>query len=472
MAATSPWDPVPEARAALERLRAHVRGTVIEPTDHRYEQARAVWNGMIDRRPRAIVQVASVEDIAPVIAAARETGLPLAVRGGGHSIAGLGTVDDGIVLDLGELTAVEVDAEQRLVTIEPGATAADVDAATSAHGLAVPLGVVSTPGVSGMALGGGVGWLVRRAGLTADALVRAELVLASGQHVTADQDSHADLLWGLRGGGGNFGVGSSFTFRAVTMPRQVQGATLFYRRAQWRRALAAFSRWAATLPDEMSAIATFAALPASFGRGDQPWLMLRIVHLGEDPREGSAWLERLRRAAAPDEEEVGVVAWPSWQSATDEMFPAGSRAFWSNLAFSRTDEDALDTIVTFASRISRVGSGIDIHLLGGEFARVPEAATAFPNRSAPYWMNIFGFWDRAEEDRPRTDFAQSAHEVMRFLSEHGEYVNFLGSEHSRPITELSRRIYGEEKYQHLQRLKQRYDPHNLFRVNYNVSPER
>lgn len=471
MAAMSSWDPIPEAKPALDRLRGLVRGALIEPTDARYEQARAVWNGMIDRRPRAIVQAASTDDIAPVIAAARETGLPLAMRGGGHSIAGLGTVDDGIVLDLGALRSVEVDAGRRLVTVAPGARAADVDAATSAHGLAVPLAAVSLPGVAGMALGGGVGWLVRRAGLTLDALVQAEVVLASGAHVVADQDHHADLLWGLRGGGGNFGVVSSFTFRAVTMPRQVLGAMLFYRRSHWRRALAAFARWSSSLPDEMAPIATIVSPPASFGKGEETWLMLRCAYLGDDPAEGDAQLERLRRAAPPDEEEVGVAPWPSWQSALDEVFPAGSRAFWSNVAFSRTDEDALDEIVTFASRLSRPGTGIDIHRLGGAFARVPEAATAFPNRSARFWMNIYGFWDRAEEDRLRTDFAQSAHQVMRLFSEDGEYVNFLGSDHSRPMTELSRRIYGDEKYRRLQRLKQLYDPENLFRVNYNVSPD-
>lgn len=471
MADAEAWDPVPEARPALERLRASIRGTLIEPTDPGYERARAVWNGMIDRRPRAVVLAAATSDIAPVLAAARETGLPLAVRGAGHSIAGFGTVDDGIVLDLGALRSVAVEASSQRVTVAPGASAGDVDRATSASGLAVPLAAVSPAGVAGMALGGGLGWLARSAGLTSDALVRAEVVLASGEQVVVDREQHEDLFWGLRGGGGNFGVVSSFTFRAVAMPRTVLGATLLYRRPHWRRALAAFGRWSLALPDETAAMASFMVLPASAGRGEEPWLMVRSVHLGPDPADGLAQLERLRRAVAPDHEEVGPVDWPRWQSARDEVFPTGSRVFWSNVGFSRTDEDALDLIIAFASQISRRGTGIDIHRLGGAFSRVPAAATAFPNRTARFWMNIFGVWDRAEEDRGRTEFAQRAQEVMRRFSEDGEYVNFQSIEQARPITELSRRIYGEENYRRLQKLKQRYDPSNLFRGNYNVSPE-
>lgn len=471
MAMTAPRDPAPDARPALERLRARLEGTLLEPGEPGYDAARAVWNGMIDRFPRAIVRAGSVADIAPTVEAARETGLRLAVRGGGHNMAGHGTVDDGIVLDLGGLTSVEVDPSTSLVTVAPGARGADVDAATSVHGLAVPLGAVSLPGVAGLTLGGGVGWLTRPAGLALDRLVRAVVVTADGRRLEASAEQNPELFWGLRGGGGNFGVVSSFTFRAVPIPPEVLGATFCYRPEHWRRALTAFERWSRQLPDELASILTLTVLPERLGKGDAPWLLIRCAYVGDDHRRGQRILDRLRRAAPPDDEEVGPVAWPRWQSAQDDTFPAGARGFWHNVAFSEMDEDAIDQIVTYAGGLTRRGTGIDIHHLGGVFARVPEEATAFPNRSPRFWMSIYGFWRDPADDASHLAFARRSQGAMRFLSQRGEYVNFLGPEDSGPITDFTRRVYGAQKYAQLVRVKQRYDPENLFRQNHNVGPE-
>lgn len=461
---------VPEARPALLRLRDRLEGDFIEPGDEAYEQARAVWNGMIDKYPLAIVRAASVADVAPVLETARETGLPLAVRGGGHSIAGLGTIDDGIVLDLGGLREVTVDPEHRLVTAGPGARAADVDAATAPHRLAVPLGTVSTPGIAGMTLGGGVGWLVRRAGLALDRLVSAEVITAAGTHLTASTSENPDLFWGLRGGGGNFGVVTSFTYRAVPLPETVLGATLFYQPARWRRALAAFERWSRGLPDTLTTILTVMVMPEDLGMGDEAWLMIRCAYVGDDVRAGNLLLDRLRRAAPPDDQTSGPISWPQWQSAMDGLYPDGARGFWRNASFSRMDEDALDALTAIASAIPGRGTAVDIHHLGGAFARVPEDSTAFPTRSSRFWMAINGFWQDAEEDARLTAFAEQAQAVMDQLSEHGEYVNFRAREFAHPLPDYSRRIYGEETYRRLQRVKQHYDPGNLFRGNYNVAP--
>ncbi|WP_425548382.1 FAD-binding oxidoreductase [Brachybacterium paraconglomeratum] len=462
--------PVPEARPALLRLRDRIDGTFLEAGDEAYDEARAVWNGMIDRYPLAIVRAASVADVVPALEAARETGLPLAVRGGGHSIAGLGTVDDGIVLDLGALRAVHVDPETRLVTVEPGARTGDVDAATAPHHLAVPLGTVSTPGIAGMTLGGGVGWLARRAGLTLDRLERAEVITAAGEQLTASATENPDLFWGLRGGGGNFGVVTSFTFRAVRLPDPMLGVTLFYQPARWRRALAAFERWSRGLPDTLTTILTMMVMPEHLGMGDEAWLMIRCAYVGDDVKAGNLLLDRLRRAAPPDDQTSGVIDWPRWQSAMDDLFPTGSRGFWRNVAFSRMDEDALDALTSIAAAIPGRGTAVDIHHLGGAFARVPEESTAFPNRTARFWMTIYGFWQEEGEDAPLTAFAERARAVMEQLSEHGEYVNFRAREHTHPVADISRHIYGEETYRQLQRVKQRYDPGNLFRGNYNVAP--
>lgn len=461
--------PVPEARAALERLREAVEGNCLEPGDGDYETARKVWNGMIDRYPLVIVRAASVADVAPVLEAARVTGLPLAVRGGGHNIAGLGTVDDGIVLDLGGLRDVHVDPQTQRVRVAPGARAADVDAATAPYRLAVPLGTVSRPGIAGQTLGGGVGWLIRRAGLALDRLVSAEVITADGQQLVASATEHPDLFWGLRGGGGNFGVVTAFTFEAVQLPDPVLGVSLYYRRPYWRRALAAFELWSRNLPDELTTIVTFMPAPEAAGT-DETWLIIRGVYVGENEQQGQALLDRLRRAAPPDEQTVGPIDWVRWQSAVDDLYPDGSRGFWRNIAFSSMDEDALDTILGIAEAIPGRGTGVDIHHLGGAFARVPEEATAFPNRTARFWMTIYGFWQGQEEDDRLTAYAQQARAAMRQLGEHGEYVNFRAREYTRPITDFTRAIYGQEKYRRLQGIKQRYDPGNLFRENYNVAP--
>lgn len=470
MATTTGGFPIPEAAPALRRLRGQVRGQVLEPGMQGYDEAREVWNRLIDRYPLMIVRAESEADIPPVLEAARETGLPLAVRGAGHSNAGLGTVDDGIVLDLGALREVSVDPATRRVTAGPGARAGDVDAATAPHRLAVPLGAVSTPGIAGMTLGGGVGWLVRSAGLALDRLVRAEVITANGRRLAASASEHPDLLWGLRGGGGNFGVVTSFTYKAVPLPDPVLGATLFYRPAAWRRTLAAFERWSRDLPAPLTSILTVMVMPAEHGMGEEPWLLVRCAWVGEDEARGRALLERLVRAAPPERSEIGPVSWTQWQSAADALFPDDARGFWRNTAFSRMDEDALDTITAVAAALPGRGTSVDIHHLGGAFSRVPARSTAFPHRTARFWMTLNGYWREPGEDAAFTEFAERAEGAMTRLGERGEYVNFRAREYTGPLSELTRRVCGEETYRRLQQVKRRYDPGNLFRVNYNVAP--
>lgn len=250
-----------EADRALQELSQHLSGILIWPEDPLYDEARAVWNGMIDLYPRAIVRAGSIDDIDRVLAATRHTGLLLAVRGGGHNIAGHGTVEDGLVLDLGGLREVEVDNQRQLVRVEPGATLADVDRATTPYGLAVPMGVVSSTGVAGLALGGGVGWLTRPDGLTADNLESAEVITADGTHLHASAHENPDLFWALRGGGGNFGVVSSFTFRAHQLPSPLLDGNLIYRQEHWRTALSAFAQWTEDLPEQMNSIVSILRLP-------------------------------------------------------------------------------------------------------------------------------------------------------------------------------------------------------------------
>jgi FAD/FMN-containing dehydrogenase len=454
----------------LQELRQHLTGTLLLPTDPLYDEARRVWNGMIDLHPRAVVRAGSVHDIDAVLAAARRIGLPLAVRGGGHSVAGHGTVDDGLVLDLGGLRGVVVDETNQLVRVEAGATLADVDRATEPHSLAVPLGVISQTGVAGLTLGGGVGWLTRSHGLSLDNLDSADVVTATGEHLHASPDENPELFWGLRGGGGNFGVVSSFTFRAHRLPRPLLVGNLIYRQQNWRAALGAFARWTEDLPDEMNAIVSILRLPPEFEVGDDPVLVVGFSWVSPDHDAGTALIERLRTDAPPDLEEVGPMAWTEWQSSMDTLFPKGSRGYWKNAAFSRLDDEVIDALLGFASEVTWYGTGIDIHHMEGAFGRVPESATAFPNRSSRYWLNVYGFWHDPAEDARLTAFARRAHADMEPFADTGQYVNFLGAEHGPVTPEAARLAYGPDSYQRLAELKKRYDPDNIFRLNHNIVP--
>ena len=470
MATVHQKSPEREIEQTLHELRRRLSGELIEPQDPLYDEARAVWNGMVNVRPLAVARAGAVSDRDVALHAAQRSGLPLAVRGGGHNIAGHGTVEGGLVLDLGQLRNVKVDARKGLVTVQPGATLADVDRATAAHGLAVPLGVISGTGVAGLTLGGGVGWLTRTFGLSLDSLDAADVVTVDGEHLQASRRDNTDLFWGLRGGGGNFGVVSSFTFRAHPLPATPLCGNLFYRPPHWRNALVAFAAWTRNLPEQMNPIISFLVLPPEFGMGDEPWMLIGFAWASGDHQTGLGLVEQLRVQAPPDEHEIGTTSWLDWQSAMAPVSPKGSRGYWKNVSFSRLDEEVVGVLLSFASEVTWQGTGIDIHHLEGAFGRVPEEATAFPNRSARFWLNVYGFWKDASEDARLTAFARKAYAVMQPFSEHGEYINFLGAELGQQDIEAARRSYGQDKYQRLVAVKNRYDPQNVFRYNHNILP--
>src|SRR5215831_5283735 len=419
-------------------VRRQIAGDLITDVDPGYGEARRVWNGMIDRRPRAIVRASEASDIGPAVALAREHGLRLAVRGGGHSVAGHGTVDGGLVLDLGALRAVGVDPQRRIVRVQPGATLADVDRATQAHGLAVPLGVVSGTGVAGLTVGGGVGWLTRRYGLTADNLIAADVVTASGETVRASDTENAELLWGMRGGGGNFGIVSTFTYRAHPLGPGVFAGNLVYRQGNWPRALLAYEEWTRDLPDDLTSIVSFLVPPAGWGLGDQTLMIVGFAWASPYDGEGQQVVARLERAAPPDARMIEPVQWTTWQSSVDELFPRGVRAYWKNTSFDRLDGPVMDVLLRRAREQAWRGTGFDVHHLGGAFGRVPQDATPFPHRAARFWLNIYGFWPDPAED-PGAAAARQP-------------------------------VYGARAGERLTALKRRYDPENVFRLNHNIAP--
>jgi FAD/FMN-containing dehydrogenase len=446
-----------------------IRGRVIRPGDGDYERARRVWNGMIDRRPSVIVQAATPEDVAPVLALARDSGLPLAIRGGGHNVAGNGTVEGGVVLDMGALNEIEVDPAARLVRVGAGATLADIDRATEPHGLAVPIGVVSGTGIAGLTLGGGIGWLTRPYGLTIDNLIEASVVVASGEHVVASSDDHPDLFWGLRGGGGNFGVATSFTFRAHPLGPEVFAGTLIYRRSRWTDALRAYAEWTADVPDELTTLVTFMVPPPDWELGDQVQMFLGFAWAGASRADGEIVIDRLRARCPADVDVLDPTQWRTFQSAFDAAMPKGVRAYWRNASLARLDDAVIETIAERGGAQTWVGTAADLHHMGGAFGRVAEDATAFPNRSAQYWLNVYGFWPDAGDDSARIAWVKGFSAAMDPHAMPGQYVNFLGLDEADPRRKALA-AYGPDKLDRLMAVKRAYDPENLFRLNHNILP--
>jgi FAD/FMN-containing dehydrogenase len=461
---------VKKTTAGFEGLRGRVSGTLTLPGDAGYDDARQLWNAMIDRHPAALLRVESSDDIAAGLLFAQEQNLPIAVRGGGHGVAGNGSVDGGLVIDLGNLNEVLVDARACTVRIAGGAKLGDVDRATEPYRLVVPLGVVSGTGVAGLTLGGGVGWLTRAYGLSVDNLASAEVVTAAGEIVVASETENSELFWGLRGGGGNFGVVSSFTFRAHPLPEAVYSGTLVYEQKHWALALRAFEEWARDVPDALTTIITFLTPPAWLSLGDQPLMLLGFAWANQDFDHAARVVEALRQAAPPDAEAVDPAPWTTWQSALDEVFPKGVRAYWKNTSFDRLDDDVIDTIVQRASEQTWQGTGFDIHHMGGAYGRVSEETTAFPSRSARFWLNIYGFWGDGADDVARMAYVRGFASDMAPFSSGGQYINFMGFEEAENRRTTATEVWGAARLERLVSLKRKYDPSNLFRLNHNIMP--
>jgi FAD/FMN-containing dehydrogenase len=456
------------------RLRDRLKGRLVLPEDADYDQARRVWNAMHDRHPIAVLQAATPGDVQHGIAFARDHALPLAVRGGGHNVAGNGTVDSGLVIDLGSMRSVAVDARARRVRVGGGATLGDLDCATQAEGLAVPTGVVSKTGVAGLTLGGGVGWLTRAYGLSLDNLRSAEVVTADGSLLHADPDQHADLFWGLRGGGGNFGVVTSLEFEGYPLSPEVWAGTVFFRRDAWPDVLAFYEEWTRDLPDELTTIVSFLAPPADWGLPEdllgETLLLIGFVWAGQDRNRGEEVARPLLKHKASALVAAEPTPWVEVQSAADGLFPKGVRAYWKSLYFEELDASGITTLIEHASRRTSPRAGVDIHHMGGAFARVPEDETAFPNRATRYWLNVYGVWDDPSADAEQIGWVRGLYGAMEPRASQGMYVNFQAAERARDPLELARSAYGPEKLDRLRRVKDRYDPDNVFNLNHNIPP--
>jgi FAD/FMN-containing dehydrogenase len=456
-----------DGSALVTRFRAGFGGGVIARGDNGYDAARAVWNGSVDAHPALLARCRNVDDIVTALALVREAGCPLAVRAGGHSVAGLSVCDDGVVIDLRDLRDVDVDPDRRTALVGPGATWADVDAATAAHGLATTGGLISTTGVAGLTLGGGIGWLQRKHGLSCDNLVGADVLTASGAVVHTSETERPELLWGLRGGGGNFGVVTRFELRLHPVATVLGGMMLF---PLERGIFAAFREWASKLPDDASMLAAVGTAPP------EPFVPPALV--GEkavfvvgcwcgDLDEGTQALGELR-GLSPAADLFGPLPYAALQGLLDEGAPPGVRNYFRSGFVDDLTDEVIEVVVDHGSRLPSPMSAIHFHQMGGAVGRVGEGATAFSGRAAGYTYNLISTWTDADEDAEHIAANRSLAADLAPLSAAGSYINFLADRGSEPV----RSAYGDELFDRLARLKREYDPTNLFRGNQNVAPAR
>jgi FAD/FMN-containing dehydrogenase len=448
-------------------LRAALRGEVIGEGDAGYEKARPVYNGMIQRRPAAIVRVADVADVIACVKAARGAGVTVAVRGGGHNAGGLGTVDGGLVIDLGRLRGIRVDAAARTVRVEGGATWGDVDHATHAFGLAVPCGFISTTGVGGLTLGGGSGYLTRSCGLTIDNLIGADVVLADGRVVTASRDEHADLFWALRGGGGNFGIVVSFLFRAHPVSTVVGGPT-FWALEQAEDALRAFQELMLTAPEELGGFFAFTMVPPvpPFPEALHGRKVSAVVWCHNGKQDAfDRIVKPLISAVPPLLHAPHELPFPALQSFFDPLYPSGLQWYWRADFMPKLSDQAIREHARHGGTLPTPHSTMHLYPLNGAAARVGASDTAYRHREALWSQVIVGVDPspaRADELRKWT---VGYHEALHPYSTGAAYVNFMMDEGNERI----RATYGPN-YERLQIVKRVYDPDNFFHVNQNIPP--
>jgi FAD/FMN-containing dehydrogenase len=457
--------------ATLKEFEDGLQGELIRPDGAGYDEARAIWNGVHDGRPAVIARCADAADVRHAIGFASSEGLDVAVRGGGHSIPGFSTCDDGIVIDLAPMKGIEVDPGGRTVKVEGGVTWAELDAATQEHGLATTGGLVSSTGVAGFTLGGGVGWLMRKHGLACDNLRSAELVTADGQSLTASATENADLFWGLRGGGGNFGVVTSFEFDLHPVGPTVNAGVAFYPGDRAEEVLRFYREFVKDAPDELTTLANLlTAPPAPFL--PEEWHGKKLIGLigcySGDPEEGTKAMAPLKELGDPVADLIGPMPYVQMQSLIDALWPKGTNAYMKAGYLSDLDDHAIETVAGYHQNATSPASEIHVHHFGGAVARVPEDETAYGERQAPYVLNILAVTHEPGGLDPHIEWAQRLYAEMEPSLTGGAYINFLSAEGEERV----RAAYGAEKFTQLQALKDRYDPNNLFHLNQNVPPSR
>jgi len=445
---------------------ASLRGELLTRQSAGYDQARSLWNAMIDRRPALVVRCAGVADVVRAVKLAADNRLLVAVRGAGHNIAGCAVCNDGLLLDLSGLRSVHVDVESRVARVEPGATLGDLDHETQAFGLATPVGINSTTGIAGLTLGGGFGWLSRKYGLTVDNLRSADMVTANGELRRASATENPDLFWAIRGGGGNFGVVTSFEFDLHQVGPEVLSGLIVYPSEVGREVLRHYRDFAADMSHDLcvwSVLRKAPPLPFLPKEVHGSDIVILAAFYAGDMAAGEKELRSLRAFGRPIADVIGPHKFTGWQAAFDPLLTAGARNYWKSHNFLELSDDLIDVVLDHSGRLPSDQSEIFFARLGGAINRVAANAMAYPHRDTEYVMNVHTRWDRADDDERCVTWARDFFSATAPYATGGVYVNFIPEDEERVPN-----AYGPNLAR-LQELKRKYDPDNLFRLNQNIS---
>lgn len=454
--------------AQLDELRQRFRGVILSEGDHGYESARLVWNGMFDKRPLVIARCVTTSDVIEAVNFGRENELLVAVKGGGHNSAGKATCDGGMIIDLSLMRRVNVDKEKNTARVDGGALLGDVDYETQLYGLAVPAGIVSHTGVGGLALGGGFGWISRKYGLSVDNLISAEVVTATGELVVASEKENPDLFWGVRGGGGNFGIVTSFLFRCAPIGHEVFSGIVAKKFENAEEYLTFHQEYVRTMPDEMTVwMVVRKAPPLPFLPEDvhgQLVVLVPFVYLGEQS-EGEKLLQPIIDTTESHGMFYGMSPWTAWQSGFDGLVSHGARNYWKSHHLKSLSPDCIKEILQYAQRLPTDECEVFIPHMEGAPSRVASDTTAFVHRSMPFVLNIHTRWQETVDDERCMAWARDFHDATHPYA-HGVYVNFLSDEGKGRVREA----YSDEVWNRLVEVKDKYDPENFFQLNQNIEP--
>ena len=442
----------------IKSFRSVFQGQVFEPADAGYNQARQIWNASVSKHPRMIARCSGIADVIAAVNFGRANKLLTAVRGGGHNVGGRALCDDGLVIDLSGMKSVFVDAASRRVRVQGGATLGDLDRETHVFGLAVPSGIVSKTGIGGLTLGGGVGWLIRKYGMSIDNLLSAQVVTADGKVLTASASENDDLFWALRGGGGNFGVVTSFEFQAHPLAT-VMGGLLLYPREMAMDVIRNFRDYMTSAPDELTA---YAAL--LHGPDGSPLVAVIPCYCG-DLAEGERVLQPLRKFGSPIVDGVQAIPLPAMQSLLGPSFPDGNQNYWKSTLQRELSDDAIRAIVEHANQLHSPLSFVVLEYYGGAASRVPNDATAFPHRNLPWDILFIAQWTDLAQTNLHREWARSGEERLRPFSANAHLLSALDVE----AEDVIKTAFGAN-LPRLAAIKQKYDPANFFRVNQNIHP--
>jgi FAD/FMN-containing dehydrogenase len=450
----------------LERLGESFAGRLVTPGDAGYDEARRVWNATADRRPALVAGCATPADVIAALRFARDENLVVAVRGGGHSYPGFSTCDDGVVIDLGPMQEVTVDPDRRIATVQAGALLKGLDTATQRHGLVCPSGAVGHTGVAGLTLGGGLGRLMRRFGLTIDNLIDVDLVSADGRHIRASEDEHPDLFWGLRGAGANFGVVTSLRFRLHPAGPDIVAGAAVWPAERAHEVAETFRQWSISAPDDLTAAFSVFLAGDEFGPdlAGRPVVVIAAAHLGRD----SAVARDLApvRALRPALDTFARISYLDMQTASDDYYAWGRRNYWKGVLLTDLPRATVDILVDRLLAAPSERCGFGMITMGGAIRRVADEDSAFSGRGANWWLTTEALWDDPVDDEAHFAWGRDSLAQLRRVAVATNYVNDLGQ----PGEHNLRDIYGDARYERLVALKCAWDPDNVFRLNQNITP--